>query len=380
MRIAEEIESRKQVLAKIKQGISEQRKQLEQDHPVEWYIEENTKLEKLSGLLDEFRLQGGLFPIYKFKFNGPPLLMEIKSDGVVIVSQFLKDWRIPSFSSLKSLESLNRYNRKELLYCHISDLRKVILPPSVNAGNNGCTPLRFILVWTFGKCEYFSKEAEEIVQVLGVQLKQYNRRKLLNIQFLRQIFQDLVPFDYNLHSNLLAEFAELVFKRPVDLKNDSKWNEVGFQSNCPASDFRGMGLFGLKQLIYLAKHRQRFVQEVIRDDREYPLAATCLNISNYIINLLKLTKSLMALSNTDPRWDSPFLILLNSLPDPFQIEYEDSTRIVKIQDAINEFFCFVVEYVDYIYTSRGSKYMDFPEIFGEVKAEVHFYNISWLTG
>ena len=37
------------------------------------------------------------------------------------------------------------------------------------------------------------------------------------------------------------------------LEKDEKWIELGFQSNNPRTDFRGMGIWGLKQLVWFSK-------------------------------------------------------------------------------------------------------------------------------
>jgi hypothetical protein len=88
------------------------------------------------------------------------------------------------------------------------------------------------------------------------------------------------------------------------------WKRLGFQGDDPSTDFRGMGLFALHQLVYFADTRQTVVQRMINEANEehwsdlrsrardtgppikqlkryYPFAVTGINISAFIVGLFQ---------------------------------------------------------------------------------------------
>lgn len=68
------------------------------------------------------------------------------------------------------------------------------------------------------------------------------------------------------------------------------WGDVGFQGDDPSTDFRGMGLLGLHQLTYFASCYPTQAHEILRSSnhprRYYPFAATGINITNFVWELL----------------------------------------------------------------------------------------------
>merc|ERR1739841_56420 len=67
----------------------------------------------------------------------------------------------------------------------------------------------------------------------------------------------------------------------------------GFQQKDPSSDFRGMGLLGLIQLVYFS---ELFSQDAINllhtsqyDQFFFPFAATGINLTAYVLELLEKT-------------------------------------------------------------------------------------------
>lgn len=90
------------------------------------------------------------------------------------------------------------------------------------------------------------------------------------------------------HSILLEEFWSMM--RPgVRRDADRDWGEVGFQGKDPCTDFRGMGIFGLKQLVALSKEEYAIsiLEDADHPRRYYPFACTGINISSFIVDLLR---------------------------------------------------------------------------------------------
>lgn len=70
-----------------------------------------------------------------------------------------------------------------------------------------------------------------------------------------------------------------------------EWGTLGFQGKDPATDFRGMGMFGLTQLLYFSKYFPFEAQEILKhtqDDAHFcPFAVTGINITAFICELLE---------------------------------------------------------------------------------------------
>uniref|UniRef100_A0AC34Q725 ELMO domain-containing protein n=1 Tax=Panagrolaimus sp. JU765 TaxID=591449 RepID=A0AC34Q725_9BILA len=71
------------------------------------------------------------------------------------------------------------------------------------------------------------------------------------------------------HEAKLLQLWELM-KPEEELKarRSSQWQDIGFQGDDPATDFRGMGILGLEQLIFFAKY-------------DHANALHCLKVSHY---------------------------------------------------------------------------------------------------
>ncbi|CAO3597997.1 unnamed protein product [Absidia cylindrospora] len=70
-----------------------------------------------------------------------------------------------------------------------------------------------------------------------------------------------------------------------------QWGDIGFQGNDPASDFRGMGMQGLDDLVYYAKTYPGASQRAFISSQHpiswYPFAIVGINISQFTIQLLR---------------------------------------------------------------------------------------------
>jgi len=70
----------------------------------------------------------------------------------------------------------------------------------------------------------------------------------------------------------------------------AEWGEIGFQGSDPATDFRGMGLLGLVQLLYFTTNYPSKARKVLLSSnhprRFYPFAATGINITSLILEFL----------------------------------------------------------------------------------------------
>ena len=67
--------------------------------------------------------------------------------------------------------------------------------------------------------------------------------------------------------------------------------QIGFQGNDPATDFRGMGLQGLDDLVYYASTHPESAQQTFLSSRHpvswYPFAIVGINISQFAVQTLR---------------------------------------------------------------------------------------------
>ncbi|XP_025925128.1 ELMO domain-containing protein 1 isoform X4 [Apteryx rowi] len=77
---------------------------------------------------------------------------------------------------------------------------------------------------------------------------------------------------------------------PLKARISKQWCEIGFQGDDPKTDFRGMGLLGLYNLVYFAEWDTGIAQQVLSDSLQpkysYSFAIVGINITDLAYNLL----------------------------------------------------------------------------------------------
>lgn len=146
----------------------------------------------------------------------------------------------------------------------------------------------------------------------------------------------------------------------------SDWGEVGFQGKDPSTDFRGMGMLGLQQLVYFGKNRSNDAQKILLDSnhprRFYPFAATGINISSFVMELLSENRLHLRL----------FTVLEQSMAAYKYDTHEgpaSSHDLVELGcAAVNEVFCDVYSEFNALWVQRDPpNIMAFQTIFTEIK-------------
>ena len=94
------------------------------------------------------------------------------------------------------------------------------------------------------------------------------------------------------HLEMLRELWQHVFpdSNPPDNCESPRWKDVGFQGNNPGTDFRGAGLTGLQQLIYLVTRQTEDFRRIQSGAVDYPFAISALNITYFLIFYLQLNE------------------------------------------------------------------------------------------
>lgn len=96
-------------------------------------------------------------------------------------------------------------------------------------------------------------------------------------------------------SKLMELWQSLMVDTPLEGRITGQWGQIGFQGSDPASDFRGMGIQGLDDLLYYAKTHpesaRRTLQCSLHPVSWYPFAIVGINITQYAVQIL-LTRKL----------------------------------------------------------------------------------------
>ena len=76
---------------------------------------------------------------------------------------------------------------------------------------------------------------------------------------------------------------------PLVSRVSEQWKTLGFQGNDPATDFRGMGLLGLRHLVFFAEKystgwRELLVSQARRKERQYPVSVAGINLTYLLVN------------------------------------------------------------------------------------------------
>eukprot|EP00386_Alphamonas_edax_P008383 GDKI01027497.1.p1 GENE.GDKI01027497.1~~GDKI01027497.1.p1 ORF type:complete len:283 (-),score=63.78 GDKI01027497.1:324-1172(-) len=107
-----------------------------------------------------------------------------------------------------------------------------------------------------------------------------------------------IPYDdgNETHEQLLYRYWALAFpNEPKANSSSPRWKKLGFQSNNPRTDFRGGGVFSLRNMVYLAEnYRHEFTRMLAEsqstDMMEYPLSAALINVSQLVVLFLQLNE------------------------------------------------------------------------------------------
>ena len=120
---------------------------------------------------------------------------------------------------------------------------------------------------------------------------------VLYVQEVEAYIQEMKSVSFNWsnrqHYDILDKFWTNM--RPGERRSSEQvcadWGDVGFQGHDPSTDFRGMGLLGLHQLTYISckeggREARRALTESMHPRRYYPFAATGINITAFVLELL----------------------------------------------------------------------------------------------
>mmetsp|Transcript_25962 Transcript_25962/g.33088 ORF Transcript_25962/g.33088 Transcript_25962/m.33088 type:complete len:281 (-) Transcript_25962:81-923(-) len=197
-----------------------------------------------------------------------------------------------------------------------------------------------------------SDEIEEIEETLGAKLKHFNRNKLNQIQYLKELWEfKKTPYSSEdaAHEDILLRYWQLVFPdSPLESRITSQWGKIGFQGKDPATDFRGGGILSLRCLLFIAQDHLEKVQEIIRKSREYPFSVAGINIAHELItNFLMVDTETVQHCPSSAKWNSDLLTFFC---------YAD------VPDGFFQVFALFLFLMDAVWESMDATYMQFPDV------------------
>lgn len=115
------------------------------------------------------------------------------------------------------------------------------------------------------------------------------RQLCVQCEELRQIQFDS---DNKLHESLLLKLWNLLMPYdPLDSRITKQWQDIGFQGDDPKTDFRGMGILGLENLVFFAQEYPSAATHVLSHSMHpkygYAFAIVGINLTSMALKLLK---------------------------------------------------------------------------------------------
>jgi ELMO domain-containing protein len=128
------------------------------------------------------------------------------------------------------------------------------------------------------------------------------------------------------------------------------------QGDDPSTDFRGAGLFGLENLLYLSDNYPSLFAKLLhkmdgeRSDWEYPFAVAGLNLTFMMLEVLDLTGK-------------------GSVHAPRTLAGRVFLTLMKDSEcAFEEMYCTLFELLDSVWLEMHASYMDFPAVMKATRA------------
>eukprot|EP00211_Chloroparvula_japonica_P005146 CAMPEP_0119121182 /NCGR_PEP_ID=MMETSP1310-20130426/1931_1 /TAXON_ID=464262 /ORGANISM="Genus nov. species nov., Strain RCC2339" /LENGTH=899 /DNA_ID=CAMNT_0007110731 /DNA_START=21 /DNA_END=2716 /DNA_ORIENTATION=- len=153
------------------------------------------------------------------------------------------------------------------------------------------------------------------------------------------------------HEKLLMQLWDTCFPNTkLESRVSEQWKLLGFQGTDPGTDFRGMGILGLKHILYFAKkYTATFTKmastQANRKSHYYPVSTAGINISAMLMEILNVGKKV---ENPD------------DVGEIFPILFDHPY-------ALEEMYCLVFQMFHRVWDEMNADYMDFTNVAAAVK-------------
>ena len=222
-----------------------------------------------------------------------------------------------------------------------------------NSNNNGENEVLINLLNKLGIEGVIKKNCVTSDVEFKKQLSRYQRQRLKYLKYYRDIGYNKQNTE---HEQLLMKLWTLTYPN-VKLENrvSEQWKLLGFQGTDPATDFRGMGLLGLNNLIYFAENYTESFRKIVtvqaeRKERDYPVAVAGINVTQLLCDLFHIYPSQQKQKEEENNYLYSVLF--------------DHNR------AFEEIYCITFRILDTTWDEMNASYMDFPKVIAAVRKRI----------
>ncbi|KAF2885522.1 hypothetical protein ILUMI_20672 [Ignelater luminosus] len=226
---------------------------------ISYYIRPLVKwfLRKTTGLCELQRICYG-------EVNGTPRIKGVESSLHLSRSPQIK-LLIQHLNNISDNQRFLGSNEREILQ---GAVRTVLLVKQINP------QIHTQFVKSFSKCiEQIWGYRQLVAEVESLRKINYDSDNLEHERKLYDLWENLMPFE------------------PLESRVSRQWQDIGFQGDDPKTDFRGMGLLGLENLLYFATEFKGPASHVLshshHPDYGYAFAIVGINITSMAWQLLK---------------------------------------------------------------------------------------------
>ncbi|KAG2172022.1 hypothetical protein INT43_001499 [Umbelopsis isabellina] len=147
------------------------------------------------------------------------------------------------------------------------------------------------------------------------------------------------------HENRLMElWTSLMPDTALEGRITRQWGQIGFQGSDPATDFRGMGMQGLDDLVYYAqvhpKSARRALQCSLHPVSWYPFAVVGINITQYAVQILltrKLQYYLFQFGSSREMYSEFYCYLFHSFNEFWMSHEQPRLTVMEFEAKFKEF-------------------------------------------
>lgn len=200
---------------------------------------------------------------------------------------------------------------------------------------------------------------------MGAHLRRYNASRVATVERLRALHAlKCTPYSAE-HEPLLQRLWAVAFPgvRYPEGRVSEDWLHLGFQGPDPASDFRGMGVLGLSNLVYFGEQYPDVFQRLVsaQGKRDYPLACAGINVTMMLLELLRMREV-----------GAPALVL--SRP-PFSADWDSDMltffcHMFYRERPFEDMYCFALRALDRIFVSTDADCADFPSVVAALRSRL----------
>jgi len=174
----------------------------------------------------------------------------------------------------------------EVEYClyhsKYEDIRRLLVTDSIKIKDAMQTVLRIKRIVPEKDLVFLSSMSKYLRKIIS-----YNML-LSEVDQIRSIGYDETNDE---HEKLLNDVWLTLKSEPIDERYTKRWGEIGFQGKNPATDFRGMGILSLKNLMFMLNNSKDIGLKIFGQSKhpqfEYPFAVAAINLTAMSFELLK---------------------------------------------------------------------------------------------